>query len=490
MKPSHYIHGNWQSGRGSAFQSVNPVTGEAVWTGSSADCQQVNNAIVSARTALPKWSAQTLNERIAIINRFAQYAEDHAETLATTIAQETGKPLWEARTEAAAIKSKVAISIQAHAERTSTVENAMPVGKAVIRHKPHGVVAVFGPYNFPGHLPNGHIVPALLAGNTIVFKPSELTPATAELMIKLWEKSGLPSGVLNLVQGEKDTGIALASHPCIDGLYFTGSSHTGKLIHQQFGGQPGKILALEMGGNNPLIITELENTKAAIHDTIHSAFITAGQRCTCARRLFVPAGQWGDLFIDRLVKAASSLTVGNWDADPQPFMGAMISEQAANHIVAAQQTLIDQGGISLLFAKKLQEGTALLSPGIIDVSPIRHLPDEEYFGPLLQVIRYDDYMEAIATANNTRYGLSAGLLSERQEDYNLFLTHIRAGIVNWNRPLTGASSAAPFGGTGDSGNHRPGAYYAADYCSYPVASVESETLVMPDKLAPGLTIAD
>ncbi|MDB2384518.1 succinylglutamate-semialdehyde dehydrogenase [Endozoicomonas sp.] len=490
MQPSHFIHGNWLTGRGSSFQSVNPVSQEVLWTGISADGQQVNDAIVSARTALAKWSTQTLDERIAIIHRFANYAQEHAETLATTIASETGKPLWEARTEAAAIKGKVAISITAHGERTGTVESAMPVGKAIIRHKPHGVVAVFGPYNFPGHLPNGHIVPALLAGNTVVFKPSELTPATAELMIKLWEKAGLPSGVLNLIQGERDTGIALASHPGIDGLYFTGSSHTGKLIHQQFGGQPGKILALEMGGNNPLIITELENIKAAIHDTIHSAFITAGQRCTCARRLFIPSGQWGDLFIDRLVKAAANITIGDWKADPQPFMGAMISEQAADRILSAQQNLIDLGGISLLAANKLQEGSALISPALIDVSDIRHLPDEEYFGPLLQVIRYDDFMEAIDAANNTHYGLSAGLFSEKQEDYDVFLTHIRAGIVNWNRPLTGASSAAPFGGTGDSGNHRPGAYYAADYCSYPVASVESEILVMPDQLAPGLTITD
>ena len=358
--------------------------------------------------------------------------------------------------------------------------------KRFIRHKPHGVVAVFGPYNFPGHLPNGHIVPALLAGNTVVFKPSELTPATAEEMVKLWEKAGLPAGVLNLVQGEKETGIALASHPGIDGLFFTGSSGTGKLIHQQFGGQPGKILALEMGGNNPLIVTELKNSKAAIHDTIQSAFITAGQRCTCSRRLFVPVGSWGDQFISQLVDASSKLTVGHWDDDPQPFMGALISEQAANHILSAQQQLLKLGATSLLEARKLQEATALLSPGIIDVTAVQHLPDEEYFGPLLQVIRYSDFMAAIDEANNTRYGLSAGLFSDKQQDYDLFLAHIRAGIVNWNRPITGASSEAPFGGIGESGNHRPSAYFAADYCSYPVASVESDSLIMPEKLSPGL----
>ncbi|MDD7805945.1 MAG: succinylglutamate-semialdehyde dehydrogenase [Endozoicomonas sp. (ex Botrylloides leachii)] len=488
MQPSLFIHGNWQSGRGSSFQSVNPVTQEILWAGTCADGQQVNDAVVSARTALPKWAAQTLEDRITVINRFAGHVKEQAEYLAKTIARETGKPLWEARTEVTAILSKVDISIKAHAERTSTVENKSPIGKAIIRYKPHGVVAIFGPYNFPGHLPNGHIIPALLAGNSIVFKPSELTPQTAEVMIQLWEKAGLPPGVLNLVQGEKDTGIVLASHPNIDGLFFTGSFDTGKLIHQQFGGHPSKILALEMGGNNPLIITELENTTAAIHDTIQSAFITTGQRCTCARRLFVPASQWGDLFVDLLVKSASTLTVGDWNLDPQPFMGAMVSVQAANRILSAQKALTAQGGMPLLASRKIQDGTALITPSIIDVSHVENLPDKEYFGPLLQVIRYNDFMGAINAANSTRYGLSAGLFSDKKEDYDLFLTHIRAGIVNWNRPLTGASSAAPFGGIGNSGNHRPSAYYAADYCSYPVASLESESLVMPEKLAPGLTI--
>ena len=364
----------------------------------------------------------------------------------------------------------------------------MPVGKAFIRHKPHGVVAVFGPYNFPGHLPNGHIVPALLAGNTVVFKPSELTPAVAELTVKLWEQAGIPAGVLNLVQGEKDTGIHLASHPDLDGLFFTGSSNTGKLIHKQYGGQPGKILALEMGGNNPLIVEEVSDTKAAIHDTIHSAYITAGQRCTCARRLFIPAGQWGDQFIEQLSSAIQKLKVGLWNDDKQPFMGALISEAAVKNILHAQEQLKASGGTVIVEAQHLKQGTGLVSPGLMDVTAIEQLPDEEYFGPLLQVIRYKTFEDAIQQANNTRFGLSAGLLSTRQASYDLFFKHIRAGIVNWNRPITGASGAAPFGGPGDSGNHRPSAYFAADYCAFPVASVESEELVLPEKLAPGLEL--
>ncbi|MDP0589876.1 MAG: succinylglutamate-semialdehyde dehydrogenase [Candidatus Endonucleobacter bathymodioli] len=488
MNQSHYINGCWLSGDGSSFQSLNPVTKEVVWEGTSADSQQVNAAVASARASLSDWSGKALSERQAIIIFFAEQVEKVSDRLAVIIAKETGKPLWESKTEVMAIKGKIALSIGAYSERTGTVENSVPVGKAMIRHKSHGVVAVFGPYNFPGHLPNGHIVPALLAGNTIVFKPSELAPATAKEVVKLWEQSGLPAGVLNLVQGGKETGMALAANPDIDGLFFTGSSATGKLIHKQFGGHPEKMLALEMGGNNPLIVTEVKNRKAAIHDTIHSSFITAGQRCTCSRRLFVPSGSWGDKFLDDLVSTSSRIKVGCWDDDPQPFMGALISEQAADSILSAQQKLLTLGATSLLESLKIKEGTALLSPGIIDVTKVKSLPDEEYFGPLLQVIRYENFKHAIEEANNTRYGLSAGLFSEHQSDYDLFFQHIRAGIVNWNRPITGSSSAAPFGGVGESGNHRPSAYFAADYCSYPVASVESSELIMPEKLAPGLSI--
>lgn len=485
---SLFIHGQWVAAQGAHFYSTNPGTCQEIWQGASATEGQVDQAVQSSRKAARDWAFSDYKERESIILRYAEQLSDKADLMAETIARETGKPLWEARTEAAAMKGKIAISIKAFKERTGTVENDMPVGKAFIRHKPHGVVAVFGPYNFPGHLPNGHIVPALLAGNTVIFKPSELTPAVAELTVKLWEQAGLPAGVLNLIQGEKETGIHLAGHPDLDGLFFTGSSNTGKLIHKQYGGQPGKILALEMGGNNPLIVEEVADMKAAIHDTIQSAFITAGQRCTCARRLFVPSGDWGDQFIQQLSSATQKIKVGQWNDDEPPFMGALISEAAADSILTAQKHLTSLGGLMLVEATKIQPGTGLLSPGLIDVSNVKDLPDEEYFGPLLQVIRYRTLQEAIDAANDTRFGLSAGLLSTRQESYNSFLQQIRAGIVNWNRPITGASGAAPFGGPGDSGNHRPSAYFAADYCAFPVASVESEQLILPEKLSPGLEL--
>jgi succinylglutamic semialdehyde dehydrogenase len=487
--PAHFIAGQWLQGEGHPISSIDPAKKQVIWRAQSASASQVDAAVKAARSAFVAWSELSFAERLAYAKRFAELLTEHKDALALTIAQETGKPLWETATEVGAMIGKIAISEKAYQERTGTVENPMPLGKAYIRHKPHGVVAVFGPYNFPGHLPNGHIVPALLAGNTLIFKPSDLTPVVAEKMVQLWQQAGLPAGVINLVQGEVETGKLLAAHPGLDGLFFTGSSRTGKILHEQFAGHPGKILALEMGGNNPLIVKDVSDIDATVHDIIQSAFITSGQRCTCARRLFIEQGASGDAIMARLLDMTSKLQVGQYDAEQQPFMGAMISSRAAAMMVAAQQQLIDLGAKSLLKLEHQDTESGFVTPGIIDVSDILALmPDEEHFGPLLKVIRYSDFDQAIDEANNTGFGLSAGLLSDSQALYQHFFKRIRAGIVNWNRPITGASSAAPFGGIGESGNHRASAYYAADYCAYPVASVELEKVTMPATLSPGMSL--
>lgn len=479
---------HWTAGKGEAFQSINAATQEVVWQGRAATEAQVKTAVKASKQAAKTWNIKPFAERRSAVLQFSKLLKARQEEVATLIAREIGKPLWEARTEAAAMVGKVALSIEAYRKRTDTVVQQTPAGMSYIRYRPHGVIAVFGPYNFPGHLPNGHIIPALLAGNTVIFKPSEQTPAVAEWMTKLWQQAGLPDGVLTLVQGGKETGMALAAHPDLNGLFFTGSSATGKALHQQYSGQTGKILALEMGGNNPLIIGELKDIKAAVHDTIQSAFISAGQRCTCARRLFVPNTPWGDQYLEALINATKQIKVGTWNENPAPFMGALVSAHAAELILQAQQNLQSLGGTSLVEAKLLKTDTGLLSPAIIDVTAIKDLPDVEYFGPLLQVIRYDDFEQAIDAANHTRFGLSAGLLSINASEYQYFLQHIKAGVVNWNKPITGASSSAPFGGIGDSGNHHPSAYFAADYCAYPIASIEASAPKLPDTLAPGLVL--
>jgi succinylglutamic semialdehyde dehydrogenase len=444
--------------------------------------------VVAARDAFARWSRVPFEQRVKHLRQFGVLVDAHRDELARVISLETGKPTWEALTEVASMVSKVEIAIQAYLERTGTVERDLGAVRSIVRHRPHGVLAVLGPYNFPGHLPNGHIVPALLAGNTVAFKPSEHTPWCGVEVMRLWEQAGLPRGAVNLIQGAKETGVALVEHSQIDGLLFTGSAAAGHTLHRNFAGRPKTILALEMGGNNPLVVDAITNVDAAIYTILQSSYVTAGQRCTCARRLFVPRGASGRTLVDRLLDAIGKLRVGPFDDAHPPFMGPVISEDAADALLAAQARIVSLGGRPLAQMRKLKEGTGLLSPALIDVTGVQNLPDEEHFGPLLQLIYYDEFDEALQGANATRFGLAAGLIGGNRARWEAFVRVIRAGVVNWNRPLTGASSAAPFGGVGASGNHRPSAYYAADYCAHPVASLEQEALALPETLPPGMTL--
>lgn len=483
-----YINGAWSPAHGAVWNKLDPVTQQPIWQGAEATADEVAQACQSARAAFVAWARRPLAERLEIIQRFATLLEQNKQQLATVISRETSKPLWETLTEVQSMVAKVAISVRAYHERTGESLAEMADGAASLRHRPHGVLAVFGPYNFPGHLPNGHIVPALIAGNTVVFKPSELTPWTAEETVKLWQAAGLPNGVLNLVQGGRSTGEALAQSSEIDGLLFTGSANTGYHLHQQLAGAPEKILALEMGGNNALIIDEITDIDAVVNLTIQSAFVSAGQRCTCARRLIIKNGTEGDAFIQRLLEVTRDLVVGQWDAEPQPFMGGVISLNAAQQILKAQQRLIDLGATPLLSVTQPDANSSLLSAGILEVTGVSNVPDEEYFGPLSCIYRYDNFDEALKIANATRFGLSVGLVSPDRDLFERLLIEARAGIVNWNKPLTGASSAAPFGGVGASGNHRASAFYAADYCAWPMASLESDQVNLPEKLSPGIVL--
>ncbi|MBY7853815.1 succinylglutamate-semialdehyde dehydrogenase [Vibrio fluvialis] len=484
---TQWIAGQWVAGQGEHFTSLSPYNNEIVWQGDSATPAQVEDAVKAARAAFVEWKKLPFAEREKVVLAFAEKVKANAEAIAEVIAKETGKPIWETRTEAAAMAGKIAISIRAYHDRTGETVREAAGNQIVLRHRPLGVMAVFGPYNFPGHLPNGHIVPALLAGNTVVFKPSEQTPWTGEVAMKLWEEAGLPKGVLNLVQGGKETGIALAQSKGIDGLLFTGSANTGHLLHRQFAGQPSKMLALEMGGNNPMVISDhYGDLDSTVYTIIQSAFISAGQRCTCARRLYVPHGDKGDALITRLVEATQKLRIDQPFAEPAPFMGPQISKAAADFILKAQANLQSLGGEILVEARGLE--AAFVTPGIIDVTPIAELPDEEYFGPLLQVVRYETLAQAVELANDTQFGLSAGLVTTDDSEWEYFVDHIRAGIVNRNRQLTGASGDAPFGGPGASGNLRPSAFYAADYCAYPMASMEGSATELPATLSPGIEL--
>ena len=451
--------------------SIEPATGAELWRGAAGD---VDSAVGRARQAWPEWARRPLEERIALVKSFAETVRAESDAFAKLIARETGKPLWEARTEVAAVAAKVDISISAYDDRTGERLLSESAGQcAMLRHRPHGVLAVLGPYNFPAHLPNGHIVPALIAGNAIVFKPSEKTPAVAEYLVRCFHNAGVPEDVLQLLVGGPGEGKALVEHAGIDGVLFTGSERAGIAINQALAATPGKIVALEMGGNNPLVLWDTDRMDDAAMLIVQSAYTTAGQRCTAARRLIVR----DDLFdagMASLVPLIERLIVGAPFDDPQPYMGPVIDNAAAGSLVEGYDRLLADGGKPLVAMRRPDASLPFVTPGLIDTTDVAHRPDAELFGPLLQVIRVADLDAAIAEANATRFGLSASLVGGTRAQYDQFWTGIRAGIVNWNRPTNGASSAAPFGGIGNSGNHRPAAYYATDYCAYPVASTEAD----------------
>jgi succinylglutamic semialdehyde dehydrogenase len=454
--------------------STDPCTGESLWEGLVAGAGEVAAAVDAARAAYPEWAMAAGQHRHAVARRFAEGVKAQAEPFARLIAQETGKPLWEARTEVASTAAKVEISIAAQSARAATVEGEVAGTRSVTRHKPHGVLAVLGPYNFPAHLPNGHIVPALIAGNACVFKPSEHTPAVGAFMAGLWAEAGLPAGVLGVVHGAAATGKALAAAD-IDGLLFTGSAGAGAALARQFAETPGRILALEMGGNNPLIVWDLasDSIEAAAALVVQSAYLSAGQRCTNARRLIVEERAAGPL-IEALTALIDRLIVDHPFADPQPFLGPVINNVAAEQLITAAAALAGEGARPLRPLVRLNPARPFLTPALFDVTGLRPRPDDELFGPLLQLVRVNSFEAAMQQANATRFGLAAGLIGGDAALYQRFWSASRAGVVNWNRPTNGAASSAPFGGVGASGNHRPSAYYAADYAAWPVASLEAE----------------
>jgi succinylglutamic semialdehyde dehydrogenase len=451
--------------------SIEPATGNEIWSGETGDAAA---EVAAARAAFPDWAGHSTSYRFEALRRFANVVRKKDKEFATLISRETGKPFWETQTEVAAVINKVDISIDAYAERTPkrSIEAAMG-NKVSVRHKPHGVLAVLGPYNFPAHLPNGHIVPALIAGNAVVFKPSEKTPATGEFLVQCYRDAGVPEGAIRILQGGPDEGRALAGQPDIDGLLFTGSARAGQALHKQFAETPQKILALELGGNNPLIVWNAKDIDAAAAIAVQSAYLSAGQRCTCARRLIVEDGKEGPL-LDAIASMIDRIIVDSPFADPQPFMGPVIDNDTAHRLQEQWMGLMMKGGKPIRRLDRPYDDRPYLTPALIDVTDTRDIPDEEIFGPVLQVIRVRDFDAAIAAANGTRFGLAASLVGGTHEQYEQFWAHTKAGVINWNKPTNGAPSTAPCGGGGQWGNHRPSAINAAGYFAKPVTSVTGD----------------
>ncbi len=484
------IDGQWVVGQGASWERRSPSDDAVIWSGNWASVAQTHAAIEASRSALPKWAEESLEFRMNVCKKFESLLTERRDELANLIARENGKPVWEANTEVAASIAKVANSVDSLMQRRWTTTEQIGDFLAVTRYRPHGVMFVIGPFNFPSHVPGGHIIPALLAGNTVVFKPSEYAPTVGQWLCKVWVDAGLPAGVLNLVQGAGEVGSAAVESQDVDGILFTGSQKVGTSIHRQLAGQPHRVLALEMGGNNPLVIHDTSDIRGAAITTILSAFITSGQRCTCTRRLIITDSSAYDRIVETLADFIPQIRVGLSLDEPQPFMGPLIHKPAAEHMLAAEERHLDAGGRSLVKMNRSARCPALLSPGLIEISGESELDDCENFGPLLTVQRANDLDHAIQLASATQYGLSAGFIGDQVDDFHYFIHRIRAGVVNWNRQTTGASGRLPFGGVGLSGNHHPSGFHAADYCSFPIASLESHELSEASKPVPGLEFVD
>lgn len=451
----------------------------------------ISRATKAARLAFPAWARMPAEKRFACVRRLKEVYSAHVDLIAETIARETGKPLWDSTGEAKAMIAKIDVTLE-HSMRLVKEErfaNVLPGVEGVITHQARGVMAVLGPFNFPGHLPNGHIIPALATGNTVVFKPSELTPMTGQLMAQLIEKAEFPKGVFNLVQGEGETGKRLVADEDVDGVLFTGSYETGLKIKQKTVEQYWKLLALEMGGKNATIVWDDADLNKAIYETIIGAFMSTGQRCSCTSRIILH-DSIADKFIDKFYETAKKLTIGHWRSNP--FMGPLINAAAVEKYVRFQEIASREGAERLMRGKALDTSHKgyYVTPSICIVDRFREdsvYQKSEIFGPNVAIYRTQDFDEALKINSSTGFGLVTSVFTKQRALYEETLYRGRSGLVNWNRTTNGASSKLPFGGFGKSGNDRPAADSAVQYCTVPVASLEDPTSFDAKAAPPGLT---
>lgn len=466
--------------------SRNPANGQVIWCGNMSTDDDIDLAVQSSKRYQKNWAKVSLEEKKEIISNFASLVEKNTEEAARIISEENGKPFWEAKMEVRSLINKVNVVFDAYDERAKTKVKELANGrKSLTRYRPHGVLAVLGPFNFPMSMPNSHIMPALYAGNTVVFKPSERTIKSALFYRNLWIEAGLPMDALKIVIGDSKVGSNLVEHPDIKGVLFIGSRRAGKEIEKKAIAFD-KLCVLEMGGNSPLIVWDYSDVRAAVNIAIQSAYISSGQRCSAARRLIVRKGIYEE-FINVLSKAVDKIVVNKpFCEDPVPFMGPMIDEKAVDLFMDGYKQLLNKGATALVPARVLSEiGENFVKPSLVDVTNI-DCDDEEIFGPLLQIISVNTLQEAIEVANRTQYGLAAGIVTEDPSVYDFFFENIEAGIVNWNQSLTGSTTIAPFGGVKGSGNYHPAGYLSVDYCVYGCASIEAPISKAPNDLSPGL----
>ena len=484
---SHIIDGNElrPSFGAERVESLNPFSGETLWCGDAASRETVDRAITAARAAFSAWSRLGFERRHELLSRFVQLVQEQADALTRLIASEAGKPLWESKAEVNSLVTKLPASVDAYKTRVAESGREVRGLRSRTRFRPHGVMAVLGPFNFPASMANSHIMPALLAGNTVVFKPSELTPATGLAVSRIWQEAGLPPGVMNCVSGARHTGEYLVGHPDVDGVLLVGSHSAGMAIRRTLAESPQKIVALEMGGNSPLMIWDYEDVDPVVSIVVQSAFMSGGQRCSAARRLLLRTDD--TKVLPRLQEVLRKLKFGDFNSTPEPYYGPLIRPSAADRVLSRTKELLDGGAKPIVMPSRGGPIGTVVSPGLIDMDHCSNDADEEIFGPVLKIYRISNFEGGVNKANQTKFGLAAGIICREKERFDDFFDSVKAGIVNWNQQLTGATTLAPFGGVKQSGNFRPAGFLSADYCSYAIASFEVEKPKLPDPPVAGIT---
>jgi succinylglutamic semialdehyde dehydrogenase len=489
--PADLVEEKWIATPGDSLRSHNPANpAETVWQGAPVPAH-VDRAVAAARKALTVWSSWPIEKRIAGLRAVQALMRARVEEIARLIVRETGKAAWDSLAEAKLLADKIDITLEIGANtgmaRVSGFDLALsPTRTGSTRFRPHGVMAVVGPFNFPAHLPNGHIVPALAMGNTVVFKPSDKAPAVGQLLATLFHEGlssvGAPAGVVNMVQGAASIASALVTHDGIDGVLFTGSWPVGRRILEANLDRPGRMIALEMGGNNAAVVMPDADLKQAVIECVRSAFVTTGQRCTCTRRIIVHEAASRE-FIPMFQRLASTLVVGSPDGvGGQPvFMGPIIRAEAVDSGLKFQSDLHRVGGRPLIESTAMEstEKGHYITPGAVLVDRFSLAADAsrdagcdlEVFAPIVRISVSGSFEDALMQANASRYGLAASIFTHDRAAIERFLLEAKAGCVNVNTGTAGASSKLPFGGLDRSGNHRPAGSFSLDYCAFPVASM-------------------
>jgi succinylglutamic semialdehyde dehydrogenase len=448
-----------------------------------ADTAALDAAVARARRAFPGWRDAGFEARAKPLRRFRELAGRAAEGLSRLIAREMGKALWDAKGEAALLAPKVDVTLEAGMRLVAPLE-AGPGAHATFH--PRGVLAVLGPFNFPAHLPNGHIVPALATGNTVVFKPSELAPAVGERLVALLREAGVPDGVVEIVHGGRDTGHGLATHPDVDAVLFTGSYGTGRALKQATLDQPHKLLALEMGGRNAILVLADADLDLAVAETAVSICATTGQRCSCASRVFVERSLL-EPFAEKLGRVLRNVKVGP-PFEAGVFMGPLVSHEASEKLQHYRALAGEAGGERMLLVEP-DLPPPYVGAGLVcfaHTEQTHPYQRDEIFGPEAALYPVDDLDHGIAAVNDSDYGLVAAVITRDRRRYEHCIGRIQTGSLNWNRGTVGLSGKLPFGGTKKSGNDRPAGVTASVYCTFPQAHLESEAGFDPASLPPGV----